>query len=119
MARSETIILTKASVLVTASLCPQSHALTRQTFPPYTHTRFSFRYCPSLFCATLPKRHLPRSAGRTVERYMPRAPKTTTCDLPECWPTLPLEAWKDTCCTLHMWTQIVGKVRLTLTPLVN
>jgi Family of unknown function (DUF5996) len=35
------------------------------------------------------------------------------------WPPLPLEAWKDTCQTLHMWTQMVGKVRLALTPLVN
>jgi hypothetical protein len=40
-------------------------------------------------------------------------------DQPQCWPTLPLESWKETCATLHMWTQIVGKVRLTLTPLVN
>jgi hypothetical protein len=40
-------------------------------------------------------------------------------DQPECWPALPLESWKDTCATLHMWTQIVGKVRLRLTPLVN
>ncbi len=29
----------------------------------------------------------------------------------EGWPTLPYEAWRDTCQTLHMWTQIVGKVR--------
>jgi len=35
------------------------------------------------------------------------------------WPSLPLEEWKDTCATLHMWTQIVGKVRLAQTPLVN
>jgi uncharacterized protein DUF5996 len=40
-------------------------------------------------------------------------------DQPECWPSLPLDSWKDTCSTLHMWTQIVGKVRLALTPLVN
>ena len=40
-------------------------------------------------------------------------------DQPECWPSLPLDSWKDTCATLHMWTQIVGKVRLALTPLVN
>jgi Family of unknown function (DUF5996) len=40
-------------------------------------------------------------------------------DQAECWPALPLESWKDTCATLHMWTQIVGKVRLRLTPLVN
>ena len=30
----------------------------------------------------------------------------------ERWPALPLEAWKDTYATLHMWTQIVGKVAL-------
>jgi len=40
-------------------------------------------------------------------------------DQPECWPALPLGSWKDTYATLHMWTQIVGKVRLGLTPLVN
>jgi hypothetical protein len=40
-------------------------------------------------------------------------------DSPECWPTLHLADWKDTCGTLHMWTQIVGKIRLELTPLVN
>ncbi len=32
---------------------------------------------------------------------------------------LPLDSWKDTYATLHMWTQMVGKVRLRLTPLVN
>jgi hypothetical protein len=30
----------------------------------------------------------------------------------EAWPELPLDAWRDTCTTLHLWTQIVGKVRL-------
>lgn len=35
------------------------------------------------------------------------------------WPELPLAAWKDTYATLHMWTQIVGKVRLALSPRVN
>ena len=35
------------------------------------------------------------------------------------WPELPLDAWKDTYATLHMWTQIVGKVRLALSPHVN
>ena len=37
----------------------------------------------------------------------------------EAWPALPLAEWKDTYDTLHMWTQIVGKVRLALTPLIN
>jgi hypothetical protein len=30
----------------------------------------------------------------------------------QAWPALPLAEWKDTLATLHMWTQIVGKVRL-------
>jgi hypothetical protein len=34
-------------------------------------------------------------------------------------PALPLDSWKDTLATLHMWTQVVGKVRLELCPLVN
>ena len=33
------------------------------------------------------------------------------------WPALPLAAWRDTYATLHMWTQIVGKIRLALAPL--
>ena len=40
-------------------------------------------------------------------------------DQPECWPSLHLDSWKQTCATLHMWTQIVGKVRMALSPLVN
>ncbi len=40
-------------------------------------------------------------------------------DLPQCWPALPLSSWNDTRATLHMWTQMVGKVRLALTPKVN
>ena len=35
------------------------------------------------------------------------------------WPELNYADWKDTCATLHMWTQIVGKIRLTLSPWVN
>jgi hypothetical protein len=35
------------------------------------------------------------------------------------WPELPLAAWRDTYATLHMWSQIVGKVRLALSPRIN
>jgi len=35
------------------------------------------------------------------------------------WPELPYEAWRDTYATLHMWTQIVGKIRLVQTPWLN
>lgn len=35
------------------------------------------------------------------------------------WPGLPLEAWSDTYATLHLWTQIAGKIRLAQSPWVN
>jgi hypothetical protein len=35
------------------------------------------------------------------------------------WPELPYAEWKDTCATLQLWTQVVGKVRLALTPWIN
>ena len=35
------------------------------------------------------------------------------------WPELKYSEWQDTCATLHMWTQVVGKIRLKQTPLVN
>ena len=44
---------------------------------------------------------------------------TATGDSLDCWPALPLDSWRETCATLHMWTQMVGKVRMQLTPLVN
>jgi hypothetical protein len=35
------------------------------------------------------------------------------------WPELPVAAWRDTYATLHLWTQVVGKVRLARAPAVN
>jgi hypothetical protein len=35
------------------------------------------------------------------------------------WPELPYVAWQETCATLQLWTQIVGKIRLTQTPWLN
>ena len=35
------------------------------------------------------------------------------------WPELPLAAWRDTRDTLHLWAQVVGKIRLALTPWLN
>jgi hypothetical protein len=46
----------------------------------------------------------------------------TTPDLTpaaESWPGLPFAEWAETCATLHMWTQVVGKVRLAQAPHVN
>ncbi len=37
----------------------------------------------------------------------------------DAWPSLPYPAWRETCATLHMWTQIVGKIRLAHAAPVN
>ena len=55
----------------------------------------------------------------TDARPMTDTRNTAVSDSPTCWPALPLSAWQPTRDTLHMWTQIVGKVRLALTPRVN
>ena len=52
----------------------------------------------------------------------------TACPLPEraaveststVWPELPYTAWRETCATLQLWTQIAGKIRLSQTPWLN
>ena len=35
------------------------------------------------------------------------------------WPSLPLSEWHDTCETLHLWTQVLGKLRIAVTPWLN
>jgi hypothetical protein len=37
----------------------------------------------------------------------------------ETWPSLPFAEWRESCATLHMWTQVVGKIRLAQAPWVN
>ncbi|HEU5282539.1 MAG TPA: DUF5996 family protein [Burkholderiales bacterium] len=37
----------------------------------------------------------------------------------EVWPELPYERWKESCATLHLWTQVVGKIRLVQSPWLN
>ena len=44
-----------------------------------------------------------------------RAGSSTSDD----WPALPYEEWKDTLATVHMWTQIVGKIRMEMSPWIN
>jgi Family of unknown function (DUF5996) len=39
--------------------------------------------------------------------------------LPDPWPELPTAAWRETCVTLHLFTQIVGKIRLARAPWLN
>src|ERR1700730_8297665 len=45
--------------------------------------------------------------------------RVMTTETDELWPALPYEAWKDTYATLHMWTQVVGKIALALAPPLN
>ncbi len=49
-------------------------------------------------------------------RNPPRGPAVVAHDV---WPELPISEWADTCSTLHMLTQIVGKLRLALAPMQN
>jgi hypothetical protein len=50
---------------------------------------------------------------------MTERPSITDPSPGELWPPLPLEAWKAACETLHRWSQIVGKIRLTQMPWIN
>src|SRR5690606_32930328 len=52
-------------------------------------------------------------ASRSRSRAMAQTIGKTT------WPPLPYEDWRETAATLHLWLQIVGKIRLTLTPWLN
>src|SRR4051812_35618796 len=56
-----------------------------------------------------------RSDNRS-ESATENGPYTHNADL---WPSLLYDEWKDTYETLHMWTQVVGKIRTALTPAVN
>ena len=56
---------------------------------------------------------------KSEKLHKPDHLKTAVSDSATCWPALPPDAWQDTRETLHMWTQIVGKVRLELTPKTN
>lgn len=47
------------------------------------------------------------------------ADSQTAPEQTDAWPSLPLQEWSDTLATLHMWTQIVGKIRLELAPMRN
>ncbi|MGH7593901.1 MAG: DUF5996 family protein [Gemmatimonadales bacterium] len=46
-------------------------------------------------------------------------PSAIAAEVATAWPALPLDSWSDTCDTLHLWTQIVGKTRLALAPMQN
>ncbi|BAY50377.1 hypothetical protein SAMD00079811_80060 (plasmid) [Scytonema sp. HK-05] len=49
--------------------------------------------------------------------FMAVSNQSTSIDI--VWPSLPLAAWQDTYATLHLWTQVIGKIRLALAPKLN
>src|ERR1700675_1672649 len=59
----------------------------------------------------------PRDGGATVRSLTSKNASMNTVE--KAWPALPLTEWEATYRTLHMWSQIVGKIRLGLTPLQN
>src|SRR5438132_1627169 len=61
-------------------------------------------------------------AGRCPDRVGPLGTVSMTApraDDDAVWPALPYADWEQTCLTVHMWTQVVGKVKLALTPYLN
>ena len=54
-----------------------------------------------------------------MEQHVENTSNTQQGERAKVWPALPYEAWRDTCQTLHLWTQIVGKVRMELSPFLN
>jgi hypothetical protein len=50
---------------------------------------------------------------------MPTTDREFTASPSDVWPALPHAAWADTCATLQLWMQIVGKIRMALTPAIN
>src|ERR1700694_3128213 len=71
----------------------------------------------------MPCRRRTRSAANSIRplRARPLRAATMSSDrnVREAWPDLPYAAWRDTCGTLRLWTQIVGKIRLAKTPWLN
>ncbi len=63
-----------------------------------------------------------RAGSARSPAYSPRRPLPTTeqaMTRADEWPSLPFSEWRDTCGTLHMWTQVIGKIRLARAPLIN
>ncbi len=78
---------------------------------------------PSVFAedGTLSDPQIQRAARRLPPRLhgLRRETPMTATAPHDAWPALPYAAWRDTCATLHLWTQVVGKIRLAQTPWLN
>jgi hypothetical protein len=60
-----------------------------------------------------------RRCDEAAKQATVRQERSSMTSLEQDWPALPLDEWEATYRTLHLWTQIVGKIRLVLAPLQN
>jgi hypothetical protein len=60
-----------------------------------------------------------KSAGRLAWMRSLRSWIGGRAGMMDTWPDIPFKPWKETCATLHLWLQIVGKYRLRRTPWIN
>src|SRR5262245_52664383 len=67
----------------------------------------------------LPVRRSPLREPRVGKDEMSATNSQTDAGGAGTWPSLAFDDWKDTCETLQLWTQVVGKIRLKLAPMVN
>jgi hypothetical protein len=65
-----------------------------------------------LTAVAIPSSHLPKTANAGYIVTPTMNSPTTNANRKDTWPSLPYDAWKDTYATLHMWTQMVGKIAL-------
>ena len=77
---------------------------------------FFYAFSPPL--RSLPARPIEDGLTRRPIKETPM-PAASSAPSSDHWPELPYAAWQDTAQTLHLWTQIVGKIRLARTPWLN
>jgi len=76
------------------------------------------RNCPIWASILTSVTFLSRSTHIAAIQYKPTTLLASSSNS-EAWPDLPYGPWRDTCATLHLYTQIVGKIRVALTPWLN
>jgi hypothetical protein len=77
--------------------------------------------CPRksiIYAALVALRYCSADNALFVSRERTKSQQSNTSSA-EVWPALPYDAWRDTCATLHVWTLIVGKVRVAQTPWIK
>src|SRR5688500_6399176 len=94
--------------------------------PVWLQSQFSSSRSPSTTCSTIKSlsacfvnTRRAFSTDRLRRIFQPPAGEKIMSERNQQWPSLPLEEWLDTCSTLHLWSQIVGKIRMELGPWVN